>query len=59
MPIFLKQEFETEIVGHGDGFISINQKQGLDEVVIWLSFQQFETLCQHQKMLVDEAIKPD
>lgn len=57
MSIFLPKEFETEVVGHGDGFISINQKSGEDtEVVIWLSVHQFETIFNHEKHIVREAL---
>lgn len=59
MPIFLRKEFETEIVGHGDGFISINQKNDEDEIVIWLSVRQFQDICNHQDLIVDEAFKSE
>jgi hypothetical protein len=55
MPIYLPQEFETEIVGHGDGFISINQKNEQGEVVIWLSVHQFETIFNLEKRIMKEA----
>jgi hypothetical protein len=57
MSIYLKAEFETEVVGHGDGFISINQKNDKnEEVVIWLSIHQFETIFNHEKNIVREAL---
>ena len=57
MPIFLSKEFETEVVGHGDGFISINQKNGAgDEIVIWLSIHQFETIFNFEKRIIKEAL---
>lgn len=59
MPIFLRKEFETEIVGHGDGFISINQKNDEDENVIWLSVKQFQDICNLQDLIVDEAFKSE
>ena len=55
MPIYLPKEFETEIVGHGDGFISINQKNEQGEVVIWLSAHQFETIFNLEKRIMKEA----
>ena len=57
MSIFLKAELETEIVGHGDGWISFNQEL-LDgeKVVIWLSVHQFETICNQEKHIVCEAL---
>lgn len=57
MSIFLPQEHETEVVGHGDGWISFNQKQPDNkEVVIWLSVHQFETIFNHEKSIVREAL---
>ena len=56
MAIFLHQEWETEVVGHGDGLISINQKQEDKEVVIWLTVHQFETIFNFEKHIVREAL---
>jgi hypothetical protein len=57
MSIFLKAELETEVVGDGDGFISILQKRpDNEESVVWLSVHQFETLVNEQKHLVNEAL---
>jgi hypothetical protein len=57
MSIFLPKEHETEVVGHGDGFISINQKTAEgDELVIWLSVHQFETIFNHEKHIIREAL---
>ena len=57
MSIFLPAELETEVVGHGDGFISINQKDKVgEEVVIWLTVHQFETIFNREKHLVREAL---
>ena len=57
MSIFLKAELETEVVGHGDGWISINQKTiDREELVIWLSVHQFETIFNHEKHIVREAL---
>jgi len=60
MPIYLKKEYETEIEGTGDGFIRISQiKESNEEVVIWLSINQFQTIFNHEKYLNDEALKND
>jgi hypothetical protein len=59
MPIFLPKEFETEVCGHGDGFICISQKQGAEECAIFLSIHQFQTIWNHEKTLVREAVIPD
>lgn len=56
MSIHLKPEYETEIVGHGDGWISINQKIDDKEIVIWLSVHQFQSIFNHEKHLVNEAL---
>ena len=57
MSIFLKAELETEIVGHGDGWISFNQKTtDGGEIVIWLSVHQFETIFNQEKHIVREAL---
>jgi hypothetical protein len=57
MSIFLKAELETEIVGHGDGWISFNQKTpDGGEAVIWLSVHQFETIFNQEKHIVREAL---
>ena len=56
MSLYLKAEFETEVVGHGDGWISINQKVDDKEIVVWLSVHQFETIFNHEKHLVREAL---
>ena len=57
MSIFLPAELETVVVGHGDGFISINQKnkEG-EESLIWLTVHQFETIFNREKHLVREAL---
>jgi hypothetical protein len=59
MPIFLPHEMETEIFGNGHGFICITQKDGKKETIIWLTIHQFETIWNHQKTLVKEAVTPD
>ena len=56
MSIYLAQEWETEVVGHGDGMISINQKQDDKEIVIWLTVNQFERIFNFQKHIVREAL---
>ena len=57
MSIFFKAELETEVVGHGDGWISFSQKLSDGEViVIWLSVHQFETIFNHEKHIVREAM---
>ena len=57
MSIFLKAELETEVVGHGDGWISFNQKTANgEEVVIWLSVNQFEIIFNLEKHIVREAL---
>ena len=60
MPIFLPKELETEVFGTGEGFICISQKD-IDgrETIIALSVHQFETIWNHQKTLVREAVTPD
>ena len=57
MSIFLKAELETEVAGDGDGLISILQK-GPDgeESVILLTIHQFETIFNHEKAIVREAL---
>ena len=50
---------ETEIFGNGHGFICITQKDGKKETIIWLTIHQFETIWNHQKTLVREAVTPD
>ena len=59
MPIFLPHEMETEVFGNGHGFICITQKDGKKETIIWLTIHQFETICNHQKTLLREAVNPD
>ena len=57
MSIFLKAELETDVVGDGHGFISITQKMpNGEETVIWLSVHQFETIFNHEKHIVCEAL---
>ena len=57
MPIFLPKELETEIFGTGEGFICIIQKD-IDgqETRIALSVHQFETIFNHEKRIVKEAL---
>jgi hypothetical protein len=57
MPIFLPAEYETTVAGTGDGFVSFTQKR-LDgeELVMFLSLHQFETIFNHQKRIVNEAL---
>jgi hypothetical protein len=59
MPIFLPHEMETEIFGNGHGFICITQKDAKKETIIWLTIHQFETIWNHQKTLLREAVTPD
>tara|TARA_R110000868_G_scaffold153973_1_gene379958 strand:- start:72 stop:269 length:198 start_codon:yes stop_codon:yes gene_type:complete len=55
MPIFLPKEFETEICGLGDGSVCITQKQGDEEVQIFLTIHQFETIFNYEKRILKEA----
>lgn len=57
MPIYLPAEYETTVAGTGDGFVSFTQKR-LDgvELVMFLSLHQFETIFNHQKRIVNEAL---
>lgn len=50
---------ETEVFGTGDGFVCITQKADDVETVIWLSVHQFETIFNHEKTIVREAVTPD
>jgi hypothetical protein len=59
MPICLPAEYETEVYGTCDGFITITQKQGHEEVSIHLSVHQFETIFNYEKRVIKEARKPD
>jgi hypothetical protein len=57
MSIFLKAELETEVVGSGDGFVTITQRTpDGEESFIWLSVHQFETIFNHEKQIVREAL---
>lgn len=57
MPIFLNKEFETQVNGDGCGFICITQKNNEDEEVsIWLSVNQFQTIFNHEKFILKEAL---
>lgn len=57
MSIFLKAELKTDVVGDGDGFISITQTLPNDEeVTVWLSVHQFQTIFNQEKHLVREAL---
>ena len=57
MSIFLKAELKTDVVGDGDGFISITQTLSNNEqVTVWLSVHQFQTIFNHEKHLVCEAL---
>ena len=57
MPIFLPTEFETEVFGTGDGFICFSQKQrDGEELILHLSVHQFETIFNHEKTLLKEAV---
>ena len=59
MPICLPAEYETEVYGTCDGFITITQKKGHDEVSIQLSVHQFETIFNYEKRIIKEARTPD
>ena len=59
MPIYLPKEMETEVFGTGDGFVCITQKSDDVKTVIWLSVHQFETIFNHEKKIVREAVTPD
>lgn len=60
MPIYLPAEYETIVAGTGDGFVSFTQKR-LDgtELVMYLSLHQFETIFNHEKTIVREALDAD
>ena len=55
MGIFLKAELETEVSGDGDGWVSIKQQTPNGEVVVWLTINQFETIFNYEKHLLEEA----
>jgi hypothetical protein len=55
MPIFLPEEFETEVYGNGTGFIVVEQKQASETYTIYLSVHQFETIFNHEKRIMKEA----
>ena len=60
MPIYLPAEYVTEVAGTGDGFVSFTQKrQDGEEMVMYLSLHQFETIFNHEKTIVKEALDPD
>ena len=57
MPIYLPAEYETEVTGTGDGFVSFTQKKpDGEEMVMYLSLHQFETIYNHQKTIVRESL---
>ena len=57
MAIFLNAENETEVRGDGSGFIQILQKNHLgEESVVFLSVNQFQTIFNHEKSIVKEAL---
>ena len=60
MPIYLPAEYETIVAGTGDGFVSFTLKR-LDgeEMVMYLSLHQFETIFNHEKTIVREALNSD
>ncbi len=60
MPIYLPAEYETTVAGTGDGFVSFTQKKSDgEEMVMYLSLHQFETIFNHEKTIVREAVTPD
>jgi hypothetical protein len=60
MPIYLPAEYETEVAGTGDGFVSFTQKRrDGEEMVMFLSLHQFETIFNHEKTIVREALNSD
>ena len=60
MPIYLPAEYETEVAGTGDGFVSFTQKRrDGEEKVMFLSLHQFETIFNHEKTIVREALNSD
>lgn len=57
MLIFLKAELKTDVVGYGDGFISITQTlPNGEEITVWLSVHQFQTIFNREKHLVHESL---
>lgn len=55
MAIYLPSEIETEVHGE-DGLICIKQTVDCLEREIWLTVHQFETIFNHEKHLVREAL---
>lgn len=58
MALFLPVELETEVHGE-DGLICIKQKLDGEEREILLTVHQFETIFNHEKHLVREALGTD
>lgn len=56
MGLFFRPERETEVRGDGDGWISIKQQTCKGEVVVWLTIHQFQTIFNHEKHLLAEAM---
>ncbi len=60
MPIYLPAEYETTVSGTGDGFVCFSQKRlGGEEVVMFMSLHQFQTIFNHEKTIVREALSSD
>lgn len=55
MPIYLPEEFETEVYGTGSGFVTIEQKQNNETVFVHLSANQFSIIFNHEKRILKEA----
>jgi len=57
MSIFLPAELETQVVGSGDGKITITQIDELGRTQeIYLTVHQFESIFNREKHLVREAL---
>jgi hypothetical protein len=55
MAIYLPCELQTEVHGE-DGLICIKQTRDDESREIWLTVHQFETIFNHEKHLVREAL---
>lgn len=55
MAVYLPVELQTQVHGE-DGLICIKQTHDGEEREIWLTIHQFETIFNHEKHLVREAL---
>jgi len=56
MAIALPFEIETLVFGDGDGNVVIKQTSQGEESLIFLTVHQFETIFNHEKHIVREAL---